>query len=473
MRKKEGSSSSYINIPGDERIDLNNNAFIVDFDSNEIKDYQNIDVDGNDEIFASGNVFDKMYVEYTDYLTKGLMKANGSYAVNLNDQINHDDSVIWPYVKDISILDESNNIVHTVGTEQNKVRVTFSREMDITNNFSLYYGSYYPYSDYEIRGNYVSDTVWEGTFRVKANIEGGIQSFRAKGGCAKGDALKTIVDNAASFTFNIDTSSSFAMNLQANPTENGIELSWVQDDYDTLMGYNIYRSTSKDGNFSKINPSVIPAGENTFCDDSCEPGTTYWYTFTIVLSDFSESAPAGKVSATAIDTIAPVIYHTPVNQGYEGNNLVINCTISDNIAVTGATLYYRTIGETPFKSIPMSKVNNRFSATIFGSDITMAGLEYYISATDGHNTITRGSVESPFTVIVKDPSTLNNIGDVDGDGTITTKDALMIIRFINEELILTQDQFYRADLNKDGDLSTFEALRILQYINGNVTSLEM
>ncbi|MBR0327984.1 MAG: hypothetical protein IIX05_00280, partial [Selenomonadaceae bacterium] len=64
----------------------------------------------------------------------------------------------------------------------------------------------------------------------------------------------------------------------------------------------------------------------------------------MVLSDFSESAPAGKVYCTAVDTILPTVYHTPVNQGYLNNNLVISCTASDNMKVANVTLYYRTAG---------------------------------------------------------------------------------------------------------------------------------
>jgi subtilisin family serine protease len=458
---------------------ITNNSFIISNIFTKISELGNItlqDATGHGSDFngaSSGNVFAQIYQDYSDSLLENFIKSNGEFAIDINDVANHDDSVIWPYIKDISILDKHDNVVHTVGTEKNKVRVTFSRDMDTSNDFSLFYGSWEPYSDYQIQGDYVSYTVWEGELQVKANIEGGIQYFSSKGGCAKDDSFKTLYDNAGAFTFNIDTSSAFAMNLQANPTEQGVELTWVQDDYDTLMGYNIYRSESKDGNFVRLNSSVIPAGENTFLDDSCEPGKTYWYTFTVVLSDFSESAPAGKVSATPVDTISPTIYHTPVNQGYANNNLVISCTASDNIAVSSATLYYRTAGEENWKSLPMSKVNDRFSATIYGSEVTLAGLEYYISVTDGRNVVTRGSADSPYVVLVKDASLLDNLGDVDGDGSITTKDALMIIRAINDELILTDDQFHRADLNKDGELSSFEALRILQYVNGKVTTVKM
>lgn len=457
---------------------VKNNSFITDFVPKALSEVSSMTI-ANDvttmklSTIFTDNSFADIYKTYENSLILNNLDRDNNILLDVNDSGDHNDSLIWPYITDISIINSDNDVVHTVGTETNTVRVTFSREMDTSNDFSLLYGSWKPYADYEIHGDYVSDTVWEGEMQVKASIEGGIQYFSSKGGCAKDDSFKTLFDNAGAFTFNIDTAQAYAMNLQASNTNYGVELSWVQDDYETLMGYNIYRSDSKDGNYSRINSSLIPSGENTYIDNSCQPGKTYWYTFTVVLSDFSESAPAGKVSITTTDTINPTIYHTPVNQGYAGNNLSISCSASDNVAVTSATLYYRTVGETVWKSLPMAKNNDRYSATIFGSEVTITGLEYYIEVSDGTNTITRGSSESPFVVIVKDPSTLNNIGDVDGDGVITTKDALMIIRAINDELILTDDQFHRADLNKDNVLSTFEALRILQYINGNVTTLEM
>jgi len=101
------------------------------------------------------------------------------------------------------------------------------------------------------------------------------------------------------------------------------------------------------------------------------------------------------------------------------------------------------------------------------------GIEYYIVAYDTLNSISKGTAEAPYFVLIKDASTISRLGDVDGDGTVTTKDALMLMQTINEDRILTDDEFRRADLNSDGVLSSAEALRILQYINGNVTTLEM
>ena len=343
--------------------------------------------------------------------------------------------------------------------------------MDTSDEFNLLFGTREPYADYLISGEFVSPRVWEGIYSIKALIENGKQFFRFSG--IKDLDGRDVYNNGTDFTFDIDTTSALSMTLQAYSGENGINLEWVQDDYDTLMGYNVYRSTEKDGYYTKLNTSVIPEGENTFLDENAEPGVNYWYTFTVVFSDMTESNPAGKVSCRALDTIAPSVYHTPVNQGYLNNNLVISCTASDNIGISNVILYYRNVGVETWKELQMLKQNDRYSATIFGSELSMDGLEYYIVASDGVNTINKGSETDPYSVVIKDASSISRLGDVDGDGIVTTKDALMIMQSINGDLLLSDDEFKRADLNKDGVLSSVEALRILQFINGNVTTLEM
>ena len=132
----------------------------------------------------------------------------------------------------------------------------------------------------------------------------------------------------------------------------------------------------------------------------------------------------------------------------------------------GVILYYRTVGAAEWKSLTMSRVNDKFSATIFGSELTLAGIEYYIVATDGVNTISNGSAETPWTVVIKDASEIAKLGDVDGDGIITTKDALMITNAINGDLIMTDSEFKRADLNGDGEINTRDARTLLRHIAG-------
>lgn len=418
------------------------------------------------------NAFSEAYQQQASQLIGNYYDASGNPTVDVYGSL-ADPSLLWPYVVDVEMFDKDGNAITTVGNEEIKVRVTFNRPMDTTKDTYLTFGTIEPYADYKIEGAYVSDTVWEGTYTLKAQIENGQNYLKVNNACAAEDRTKVVFGEYQLHEFTIDTTAALAMNLFAKATDAGIELTWNQDDYDTLMGYNIYRADSKDGNYVKINPSVLLPTDESLLDDNAEPGKTYWYTFTVVLSDFSESAPAGKVYCTAIDTLNPTIYHTPVNQGYAGNNLVISCTASDNIQIANVNLYYRTVGTDTWKTLSMSKVNDKYSATIFGSDLSLDGLEYYIVASDGVNTVTKGSADEPYTVVIKDASSISRIGDVDGSGSVTTKDALMLMQCLNGDLLLSDDEFRRADLNGDGELSSAEALRILQYINGKVSTLEM
>lgn len=421
---------------------------------------------------ATDNSFDPLYQQYASQVIENYYDASGNPTVDVYGSCS-DITKLWPYVVSVETFDKDGNPITTVGKEEIKVRVTFNRPMDQSQNTFLTFGTEEPYADYKIEGNYVSDMVWEGTYTLKAQIENGQNYLKVNNACAAEDPTKTVFGEYHLHEFTIDTTAAMSMNLLANPTVAGIELTWAQDDYDTLLGYNIYRSEEKNGNYVKLNPAILLSTDDKFVDENAEPGKTYWYTYTVVLSDFSESNPAGKVTAAAMDTMEPSIYHTPVNQGYLNNNLVISCTATDNVAVSNVTLYYRTKGASSWKTLTMSKQNDKFSATIFGSELSAEGLEYYIAASDSVNTVYKGSATLPYNVVIKDASAISRIGDVDGDGTVTTKDALMLMQCINGDLILTDDQFKRADLNGDNVLNSMEALRILQYINGNVSSLEM
>jgi fibronectin type 3 domain-containing protein len=68
------------------------------------------------------------------------------------------------------------------------------------------------------------------------------------------------------------------MNLQASGGEGKVDLSWTQDDFDLLAGYNIYRATSLDGPYTRVNSTIIPKEETSFTDTSVAPAQTYFYT---------------------------------------------------------------------------------------------------------------------------------------------------------------------------------------------------
>lgn len=293
----------------------------------------------------------------------------------------------------------------------------------------------------------------------------------------KDDHYLTNQDNGFRITFDIDTTNALAMNMFANPTKDGIQLEMKQNDYDTVMGYNIYRSETKDGEYARINTSVIRPEEGshdaTYLDNTVEPGKTYYYSYTAVMTDFSESHASGRTTCTALDTINPIISHNPVNQGYLMSNLNINCVIQDNVRVEYAKLFYRIKGSENYKFVTMVNTNDKYTGIIPANDLSIAGMEYYIETSDGTNIITLGTKDEPYHVDIKESSTVSYLGDVDGNGVIEAVDAMLVLQHINGKRVLVNDEFRRADLNKNRILESFEALAILQYVNGNRTNLDL
>lgn len=376
----------------------------------------------------------------------------------------------FPFVTDAYVLNSNGERARTVSNETCTFVVEFNRDMDTTVPLRLRFGSSKPYAEYEISGKYVSARRWEGTYTLKTTIENGNQYFNIDNARAADDHFLRLYETQGRFGFEIDTTAAQAMIMQGEATETGVKLTWQQDDFDTLLGYNVYRSDKEDGLYTRLNDYVLAADENEFFDSTIEPGKLYYYNFTVVKTDMSESTPSGKIVIRAMDTMAPNIYHSPVRTAYTGKNLVISSTITDNLQITSATLYYRAVGG-EWKTYKMYNNNSRYYGIVGAESISLAGLEYYIDAFDGVSHTYNGTAEKPYLVTVKVAVDDNSLGDVDGDGVITNKDALMLLQAANDKLNLTEEQFMRADIDKDGVLSAAEAMRILQYVSGKIGSI--
>lgn len=403
--------------------------------------------------------------DYSDDATSAELDYTTNPYVEGNDL-----SSLWPFVKNIVLEDSDGNVLSSIGSGSAKVVVDFNRDMDTAVSLNVCFGSTEPFCDYSVPGAFLTKRQWVGNYNFKSAIENGQQYWSVYNGRADNDHFKELMVDRKRMGFTIDTTSAQSMALNAVSDATGVALSWTQDDYATLAGYNMYRSTTKEGTYTKINPVLIPFDVVAYKDTGVLPGKTYFYYFTVVLTDFTESLPSGATSVTTYDSQAPSLYHTAVTEAYAGSNLVITATITDNVGITSATLYYRVKGTTDWQSTSMTHLNSAYSGIIDASYITSAGLEYYISATDGINVVTSGTPEAPHFVTYKSGVTQNQKGDVDGDGMITVKDALMVLKSINGDLTLTTDQTTRGDVDNDGTLTAADALAILQYANGTITS---
>lgn len=379
---------------------------------------------------------------------------------------------VWPVVRSVSLRDANGEEITTVGAGKTTFTVTFNRDMDTEMPLQVRFGSSYPYADFEVAGQWLDSRTWEGSTTMTSLIANGIQYWSIANGRSAEGHLKLYKDWGR-FSFNIDTSSALAMTMQAEAADDGVILTWAQDDFDTLAGYNIYRCDREDGQYAKLNTSVIPADVKTFTDTNVTPGQMYYYNFTVVKTDLSESDTSGKISVRAKDTMAPNIYHDGVYSAFTGSKLIISATANDNLQIDKVELFYRVTGTESWRAVTMTAVNDRYSAVIPSSDVTTDGLEYYIRAFDGVNYAYKGTAEQPYAITVSEAVDRSALGDVNGDGQINVLDALMVLQAINDRLNLDAEQFARADLNGNKTLEAVEVLTILQYANGIIGSLTL
>jgi len=161
----------------------------------------------------------------------------------------------------------------------------------------------------------------------------------------------------------------------------------------------------------------------------------------------------GILSGTTrvIDTRPPVITHKIISNATLGVKLTLEADVSDNVEIKEVNLFY-VLPDGTNKSVKMSRTVATYSASIDGSEITLDGLNYYISAVDtsGNMAVVPSEANSPkFAHISVEDTTPPIISHIPMQ--IAKTDAP-----VNIEAIITDNSgvvdatlFYKNDLDQD------------------------
>lgn len=316
--------------------------------------------------------------------------------------LDDDMSAIYPFVTEAYITDSYGNRIDTVNGKQNvSLHVKFNRDMAQDIQPQVTYGGSDPYTDYRPNGTWVGAREWRADFTIDPFIEMGRMYIRVKGAAADDDLWLVTGEDTERFFFKITNTGAQAMKLHGSGTSGACDLDWVQDDYDTFAGYNLYRATSYDSSqeisqqsFTKVNSSIL--SDITFSDTNVEQGKDYFYYFTVIDTAMNESKPSNVVKCTPLDEEKPMITHTPVKAAAVGDQIAIKADVQDNVSVASVKLYYRQAGDGTWKNVNMRNISgSTYTGTISAYEVTEGTLEYYISASDGRNTATSGTAKSP------------------------------------------------------------------------------
>lgn len=391
-----------------------NNAILNSFYLN---NYDNIRAIGSFDASDNRTTFD-ISGNYWGTTNPDLVKVqcyDADWNVSKNDLIQEpyltlddDMSEIYPFVTEAYLTDKDGNRIDKVsGAQTVKMHVKFNRDMASDVQPMVTYGGSEPYTDFAVSGDWANAREWVSEFKIDPYIDLGTMYIRVKGAAAADDKWLVAGTDWGRFKFEITNSSAQSMSLTGEGQLGKNFLSWMQDDYDTLAGYNIYRATKYDAdkkpekqNFTRVNKSVLNADELSFIDENVRAGTDYYYYFTVVDTDLNESKASNVISCCPLEGEPPVIVHTPVKTLTPDKAIAITADITDNVKVAGATLYYKNKSADSWKSVDMRNTTGSvYKATIAAYEVTDEEILYYITATDGANVVYCGTADEPNVIV--------------------------------------------------------------------------
>lgn len=150
-----------------------------------------------------------------------------------------------------------------------------------------------------------------------------------------------------------------------------------------------YRTTGAASYVSK--PMTVSSGNIyqavIFGSSVQSPGIDYYISATDGAGTATDPAVDPQVTPHQIAVTPnqpPLITHTPVTAALIGTNISVSANVTDNTNfLSSVMLYYRRLGTLLFASATMTLTGgSQYQATIPGSEMTEAGIEYYIRAVD-------------------------------------------------------------------------------------------
>lgn len=219
--------------------------------------------------------------------------------------------IVWKVlVNGIDAQDEY-ELLPPLGVGRHKVEVYFNRPMNKKVAPTISMGVRPPYTQVPINKNGKWNA--EGTiYTAYVDITGkmgtdGINRIYVYG--AEDIEHFEIPEEKVRFNVQVSSAGSLNTGLMAEAGLGKVSLSWTTDeeDFEDLMGYNIYRFTMDSLNQSSdsviINSTLIEATDSKYVDYAVVPGTTYYYVIKQMTTSLSTYSLSNAVAATPLSSI--------------------------------------------------------------------------------------------------------------------------------------------------------------------------
>ena len=268
--------------------------------SNALSQYSTNHLDSNYFGFNSALAINENILDFGEVSTLPILDG----ALNaLNKPSPGGHGHVWKVIIDDSLdINIYDNVVHHLLAEGvHKVAVHFNRPMDVSVSPFVSFGVRKPYTQ-NIVGDSTSwsgdSTVWTGYFELsQLTASDGYNTMSIRNAYDNEGFIIPVEDYR--FEFRVNISGVLSIGFNAVGDSSVVNVSWNRpDDIVDLIGYNVYRRDTTNGNGDTlvINSSMIL--DTVFVDENVIGGHYYQYFFTSLRSSFTESSRSSGVWAT-------------------------------------------------------------------------------------------------------------------------------------------------------------------------------
>ena len=216
--------------------------------------------------------------------------------------------IVWKVVVNGYDAQDEFEMLPPLGVGKHKFEVYFSRPMDVSVPPTIAMGVRPPYTQHLIaeEGSWSADSL---VYTAYLTIDGkmgtdGLNRIYVSG--ARDNEYFEIPDEKYRFNVQVAAAGSMATGLMAEAGLGKVSLTWETDeeDFEDLLGYNIYRYTLDTLGVSSdsiiVNPTVLESDATEYVDYDVVPGTTYYYVIKQLTTSLSSHALSNAVAATPL-----------------------------------------------------------------------------------------------------------------------------------------------------------------------------
>ena len=126
--------------------------------------------------------------------------------------------------------------------------------------------------------------------------------------------------------------------LTAQAGNNYVSLNWNDNSEVDINGYNVYRSTTSGGTYTRLNGTLLSSSNYT--DNSVSNGTTYYYVVTAVDTSSNESANSGVATSMGVEIIGSWVTGTTHTKETGSNRALVFVAHAKSTAKTLTSVTY-------------------------------------------------------------------------------------------------------------------------------------